>query len=115
MNITEISKPDQIEKEIALRIREYRILSDMTQKDLADKAMVSIKTIARFEAGEDISFEKFIRILSALGISGRLEILLPDPADRPSYHLPERKNRKRVRHKNNNNEENSPWKWGDEA
>ena len=86
----------------------------MTQKELAEAAMVSLKTITRFENGEDISLERFIRIMQALGLGGKLEVLLPDPRMRPSSFLPERKGRKRVRHKAGSADKATTWKWGDE-
>ncbi len=114
MDIDSSLRPSAIEKELARRAKEYRISSEMTQKELADKAMVSPKTVARFENGEDISLERFIRILYALGLSTKLEVLLPDPGKRPSAYLPERKGRKRVRHKESKADVSTVWKWGDE-
>ena len=114
MDINDSLRPAAIEKELARRAREYRISGNMTQKELADKAMVSLKTLTRFENGEDISLERFIRIMYAMGLSTKLDVLLPDPELRPSSYLPERKGRKRVRHKSDADDKTSSWKWGDE-
>ena len=115
MEINDQIKAESVLKELSYRAKEYRISCKLTQKELADAAMVSLKTLTRFENGEDISLERFIRILSALGISSKLEILIPDPSMRPSSYLPERKGKKRVRHGASEKENSTGWKWGDEV
>ena len=77
----------EIIKEISERIKQYRIAQNITQSELADKAMISVGTVHRFENGEDIGFLKLISILKVLGLEGNLDLLVTDPTDRPSYHF----------------------------
>ena len=63
MRINKDLSPEAAKKEIASRIKQDRILSGITQEKLADMAMVSVRTIKRFEAGEEISLLNFICIL----------------------------------------------------
>ena len=99
--------------ELSKRIKNNRILYPMTQSELAEKSMVSIGTIKRFEKGEDISFLNVIKILKALELEGGLELLVPDPEERPSVKAGTKKIKKRVR-KNEENNANDNWVWGDE-
>ena len=78
------------------RIKEYRIYVSITQKELADKSGVSIRSISRFENGEDISLSAFFKILKALELNDRLDFLVPDQSKRPSSYLESEKKRKRA-------------------
>lgn len=82
--------------EMGERIKEYRINAAITQKELADKSGVSIRSISRFENGEDISLSYFIKILIALGIDDRFDMVVPDQSKRPSAYLEKEKKRKRA-------------------
>ena len=100
--------------EISSRVKSYRIDYPMTQKELADKSGISVRSIARFEAGEDIQFSNLIKILCALELENNLELLVPDPKARPSYYLVEEESRRRASSKNKTAPIGSQWKWGDE-
>ena len=92
-------------------IRELREKKHLTQAELADKSMVSLSTIKRFENGEDISLSKLIMLLDALGIREHLEVLVPDQSIRPSAYLEESRPKQRARKKI---QKKTEWKWGDE-
>ena len=111
MKINKQLSPEEANKEIVSRIKQDRILSDITQEKLADMAMVSVRTIKRFEAGEEISLLNFVRILNALDLLENFDMLVPDPELRPSLHIPEYKPRKRASVKR---VPKPDWKWGDE-
>ena len=111
MKINKQLSPEEAKKEIVSRIKQDRILSGITQEKLADMAMVSVRTIKRFEAGEEISLLNFVRILNALDLMEGLDELVPDQELRPSLHMPEYKPRKRVSTKR---APKPDWKWGDE-
>ena len=111
MKINKQLSPEEAKKEIVNRIKQERILSGITQEKLADMAMVSVRTIKRFEAGEEISLLNFVRILNALDLMKGLDELVPDQELRPSLHMPEYKPRKRVSTKR---APKPDWKWGDE-
>jgi len=98
--------------EMSKRIKEYRISVSLTQKELADKSGVSIRSISRFENGEDISLSSFFKLLKALDLDDRLNMVVPDQSKRPSYYLESEKKRKRASGKKKNNEK--VFVWGDE-
>ena len=93
------------------KIKNLRLSCDLTQEELADKSMVSLSTIKRFENGEDIGLSKLIRLMESLDLIGNFEILIPDQSNRPSYYLDRTKPRQRARKKT---VKKSDWKWGDE-
>ena len=101
-------------KEISERIKQYRIAYPMTQKELAERSMVSLRSISRFENGEDITMSNLIKLLKALGLGGNLEVLVPDYTKRPSYYIQHEGKRMRVGKKKNAVNTNT-WKWGDEV
>lgn len=104
-----------IQSEIELlskRIRNYRIDCEMTQRQLADQSGVSLRSLQRFEKGEDIQLGNLIKILHALGIEQNLKMLVPDVTGRPSAYVGGPRERQRVRTPNRVNR--TMFKWGDE-
>ena len=100
--------------ELSEKARQYRISADLTQKELADKAGISLRSLQYFENGQDIKLDNFIKILMALDISDNLDVLIPDVNQSPIRLLEIKKNgeRKRVRKKKDSG--NRTFKWGDE-
>ncbi len=96
MKISGESECDDVTRELSLRFKQYRILYPMTQSELADRSMVSVSTIKRFENGEDISLSKLIRIMKSLDLLGNTDVLVPDLGDRPSRYLDDYKPRQRA-------------------
>ncbi len=100
-------------KEISTRFRDYRVDYPLTQKELADLSGVSVRSISRFEAGEDINLSNFIKLVRAVGLTDNLDCLIPDGTIRPSYLLRESKPRYRATPINKRGSK-TEWKWGDE-
>ena len=102
--------------EIAARLRAYRIDYPLSQKELADKSGIAVRSILRIESGEDVQFSNLIKVLIALDLDANLDMLVPDPSKRPSYYLNDKSilpQRKRTRKKNSANP-NADIRWGDE-
>ena len=98
--------------ELRKKFKLYRIFYPLTQKELADKSGVSVRSISRFENGEDIGLSSFYKLLKALNLDKNIDMLIPDQRKRPSYYLDENINRKRYKAKKV--EEKTEIKWGDE-
>lgn len=96
--------------ELSARFKQNRIDSSITREELADRAMVSASTVARFESGNDISLKNIIKLMLALNMVSGLNELIPDAFDRPSYHVENVVVRKRA----GRNRKKSDWIWGDE-
>ena len=98
-------------KELGRKIKDYRILSGISQQDLEDKSGVSKRSISRLEQGESVQVENLFKIIVALGIGDNIDMLVPDQTRRPSYYLqPEENKPKRVRKTTGA----VGFKWGDE-
>lgn len=97
------------------RIKAYRIDYPMTQKELADKSGVSVRSIQNFENGKDIQLHNVIKLIKALDLGENLNLLIPDVSKKPSMYLEKTKKRVRVRKVKSVNAEDSTFQWGDES
>ncbi|MBW2645618.1 MAG: helix-turn-helix transcriptional regulator [Deltaproteobacteria bacterium] len=108
-----VATSDQIEGALCKRLENIRLSRNITQVQLAEEAGVSPRTIGRFEKGNGVSMDTFIRIMMALGIQQSLETLMPDPTVRPIERVGisagERKRARPVQ----SSDERSTWSWGD--
>ena len=108
-----IATSEQIEVELCKRLEGIRLSRNMTQAHLAEEAGVSQRTIGRFEKGQGVSLDTFIRIIIALRIQQNLEALLPDPTVRPIERIGlGTRERKRARPLQKG-DEHLTWSWGD--
>lgn len=95
----EYSIPELV-KILGARFRDYRMRSDMTQKDVADQAGLTVNTVHKFENGlsPNMSLSTFLLLLKAIGCIDGLEELMPELP--PSAYLTRDSGRKvqRIRH-----------------
>lgn len=96
--------------ELAARFKQTRIDSSITREELADRAMVSVSTISRFESGNDIGLKNLLKMMMALNNVSGIDAFIPDVFDRPSYHVENVVIRKRAVR----NKRKTDWVWGDE-
>ena len=102
--------------DLSRRIRRYRIEYPMTQKELAEKAGVALRSVQYFEQGKDIRAENLIRILIALKLADNLAVLVPDMDNRPSALLKQAQGKTRQRaSRKNPSARPGGFKWGDES
>lgn len=105
-----------IRKEIANRIKSSRINFPMTREELAEKSGVSLRTIARIEAGETTQFDNIISILRAMNCLDRIDLIFPDDEIRPSTILQNKKTRKRATSvKYRATGKNPDWEWKEDS
>ena len=81
-------------EEVVIRFKAYRISYPLTQKELSDKSGVSLRSITRFESGED----NFVNVI-------------PDMNNRPSSYLENVKTRQRASAKR---KADTGFKWGED-
>jgi transcriptional regulator with XRE-family HTH domain len=67
-----------IVEEIGKRIKEYRLKKKLTQQDLAERAGISIFTVAQIEKGNPVSISMLLPVLRVLRLLDNLEMLLPE-------------------------------------
>lgn len=101
-------------EELIRKFKEYRIDYPLTQKELADKTGVSLRSIVRFESGEDITLSTFIKLMGGLDLTENLVNAIPDQSRRPSAFLYKEQKRQRAVPKKQRGKNNKKFKWGDE-
>ena len=104
---------DAVLVELGKRIEVLRLMQNMTQAQLAREAGVSKRTLERIEAGQSAQITSFIRILRALEVLERIELLLPVSQPGPMDLLKNAgKAPKRASGEKTVNEK--PWEWGED-
>ena len=67
-----------IVQEIGKRVKAYRLKKKFSQQELADRAGISIFTIAQIEHGKPVSIAMLVPVLRVLWLLDNLETLLPE-------------------------------------
>jgi len=109
----ETASSEQIERALCERVERIRLSRNVTQKQLAAQAGVSLRTIGRLEKGEGVSLDTFIRVLTALGVQGNLAALLPDPRVRPIERIRAGGRERRRARPAAHDDAPAPWTWDD--
>ncbi len=74
----QISTPEEVERQLAARIRALRLLRNWKQSTLAERSGVSLPTIRRYEGTGRITLKNLLRLCHALGrLDDFMELLLP--------------------------------------
>ena len=96
---------------LGARFKDYRMRSNMTQKEVAEHAGLTVNTVHKFENGlvPNLSISTFLLLLKAIGCINGIDELLPEMPE--SLYLINNKGKKhqRIRHsstktKNHDNE-----------
>ncbi len=91
---------DNVAQEIGKRLKTHRINKRFTQKQLAEKAGISLFTIVQIEKGKPVSISMLIPVLRVLRLLDNMELLIPEPQISPVALLNQKnKHVKRVRSK----------------
>lgn len=104
---------EAIIEQLRERCRRERLLQNITQEDLAQRAGLGINTVRRFERDDDYSpsLETFVRITRVLGALDVLEQMLPE---RPLDPLkPDASERRRARPSTPAPAADGEWTWGE--
>lgn len=72
-----LSSNRRIEEEIGERIQRARLLKNLTQKGLAEKAGLSRGAISKIERGQGATLSSLIEIMRVLGILDSFEQIFP--------------------------------------
>jgi len=91
------SSAPELVKMLGLRFKDYRLRANMTQKDVAEAAGLTIPTIQRFENGQsnDVSLSTFLLLLKSIGCINGLNELMPEQPE--SLYLYGKSNKKAQR------------------
>lgn len=69
------SRPDEVVKLLAERLRKERLVQQLTQSELAARSGIGVTTLSNLEAGRNTSFEGVVRVAMALGRRDELAAL----------------------------------------
>ena len=95
----EYSIPELI-KLLGARFKDYRLRSNMTQKDVSEQSGITITTIHKFENGTSgsMSLGTFLLLMKAIGQINALDELMPELPE-SAYLQKGGKKVQRIRHK----------------
>ena len=82
------------------RFKDYRLRSEMTQKDVAEQSGITINTIHKFEKGKagNMSLGTFLLLMKSIGCIQQLDEVLPELPE-SAYLVNEGKKVQRIRHR----------------
>ena len=82
------------------RFKDYRLRSEMTQKDVAEQSGITINTIHKFENGKagNMSLGTFLLLMKYIGCIQQLDEVLPELPE-SAYLVNEGKKVQRIRHR----------------
>ena len=82
------------------RFKDYRLRSEMTQKDVAEQSGITINTIHKFENGKagNMSLGTFLLLMKSIGFIQQLDEVLPELPE-SAYLVNEGKKVQRIRHR----------------
>jgi transcriptional regulator with XRE-family HTH domain len=96
---SEYSAPELV-KMLGRRFKDYRLRANMTQKDVAEMAGLSLLTVQRFESGmvNNISLSTFLLLLKTIGGINYIDELMAEQPESPYLYSKTHKVQ-RIRHK----------------
>jgi transcriptional regulator with XRE-family HTH domain len=118
MRIDNLNSDETVLSELGGRLAQTRLERNISQSRLASEAGVAKTTVERLERGGGIQLESFIRILRALGLLERLDVVLSEPLPSPIERLKlQGRQRQRARDARGETpapEDAGPWRWADD-
>ena len=105
---------EAVQADLGRRVEVLRLGRNIQQLELAREAGVSRRTITRLENGQSVSLDTLLRVMRALGISGRLAALLPDPTVLPVDRV-RLKGKERKRASGRKTKARGAWTWADDT
>jgi transcriptional regulator with XRE-family HTH domain len=69
--------------EIGKRLKNYRLKKKLSQQELAERAGISVFTVAQIEHGKPVSIAMWVSVLRVLRLLDHLGLLLPEIGPSP--------------------------------
>lgn len=115
MQISYVLNDNAVLDEIGKRLAAHRLAQNLSQKELAAQAGVSLSTLTRLEDGNSVGTSNFIRVLRGLGLLDNMEAMLPQPETSPVEMMKRQgKMRQRASRRKQKETPSRQWSWGDE-
>ncbi len=98
-DLFEYSTPEMV-RMLGIRVKEYRMRCNMTQKEVSELSGVGLTTIHKFENGTagNLSLSTFLLLLKVVGQINFLDGLLPELPESPYLMRKDEKKAQRIRH-----------------
>lgn len=95
----EYSIPELVQM-LGTRFKVYRMRSNMTQKEVAEQAGLTVNTVHKFENGlaPNLSISTFLLLMKAIGCINGLDELMPELPESPYLFDKKGKKAQRIRH-----------------
>lgn len=95
----EYSIPELV-KMLGARFKDYRMRSQMTQKDVSEQSGITINTIHKFENGKALNLRLsiFLQLMKAIGSINDLDKFMPELPESPYLFKDNGKKAQRIRH-----------------
>ena len=93
----------QLVRLLGTRFKDYRMRSNMTQRDVADQSGLTVNTIHKFENGlvPNMSLSTFLLLLKAIGCIDGLDDLMPELPESAYLVKDDGRKAQRIRHSTN--------------
>lgn len=101
--------------EFSRRLTRHRLNQDLTQAQLAREAGISLRTVARIEAGDAVQLESFLRAIVALGLGGRLASWIPEVPQSPIQQLERGGEGRQRASRRSEGQQAEDWSWEDDS
>ncbi len=75
--------PAELQQIMGERLRALRLSRNLTQRELAEKAGLSLRALNNLEAGAGSTLESLVRVLKASNAADAIELLAPQPKVSP--------------------------------
>ncbi|WP_080398652.1 helix-turn-helix domain-containing protein [Stenotrophomonas maltophilia] len=91
-----VESPNEIAEALGRRIRARRLLVNISQTALADKAGISRRALVQLEGGQGSTVHTLICVLKALGLEQQLSLIAFAPTVSPMAMLKAKRSRSRA-------------------
>ena len=100
----EYSIPELVQV-LGTRFKDYRMRSNMTQKEVAEQAGLTVNTVHKFENGlaPNLSISTFLLLMKAIGCINGLDGLMPELPESPYLINDNGRKAQRIRHASTKN------------
>lgn len=97
MNVNPIRSPEEIAEALGKRLRSKRLMANISQAALADKAGISRRALVQLEGGRGSTVHTLVCVLKALGLEEQLSAIAMSPTVSPMAMLKTKRLRQRAR------------------
>jgi transcriptional regulator with XRE-family HTH domain len=117
MKIDATMVDDAVTKELGRRLTAIRLAQNLSQRQLADRAGLGLRTIQRLELGAAATqLSGLVRVCRALGLMDRLDQLMAEPPPSPLAELRLKENkRRRASGRRQTPPSAGKWTWGESS